>query len=175
MSENRQDKQKNKKRGTVIKIVLAVLVIIILLLVHRCTNLFGGKDKDTTRIVTEYEMDLDAITEMDPEERQEAVNIAVEEGMMNVNYSANARFKGKVSEAFNIRNIENNHGPILFELFDEEGECVYASKKIAPGYEMNRIELTKSLKKGTHEGTIKVRYADQGSVSAVFPITIEVK
>ena len=175
MSENRQEQQKKKKRGNIIKIVLAVLVIIILLLVHRCANLLNDKDGETNRIVTEYETDVDAITKMDPAERQAAVNIAVEEGMMNVNYSADARFRGKVSESFNIRNIENNHGSILFELFDEEGECIYASKKIAPGYEMNRIELTKRLKTGTHEGTIKVRYADRGSVSAVFPITIEVK
>ena len=177
MDENKQEKQdKNKKkRGNIIKIVLAVLVIIILLLVHRCTNLMNDKDGDPKRIVTEYETDVDAITEMDPAERQAAVNIAVEEGMMNVNYSAEARFKGKVSESFNIRNIENNHGSILFELFDEEGDCIYESKRIAPGYEMNRIELTKRLKQGKHECTIKVHYADRGSVSAVFPITIEVK
>lgn len=49
------------------------------------------------------------------------------------------------------------------------------SKKIAPGYEMNCIELDKELEKGRHECTIEIQYAVEGHVSTVFPIIIEVK
>ena len=63
----------------------------------------------------------------------------------------------------------------MFEIFDETGECVYVSKKIEPGYEMNQIELEKELSKGTHECKIKVGYAEEGNVSSAFPLTIEVR
>lgn len=124
---------------------------------------------------TMYEENVNRITEIDYSKRQDELNTLVEEGKMNVNYSSKAIFNGKVSEKFNVKNIQNNHYPIVFELYDEEGECIYTSKKIKPGYEMNQIELDKELSKGTHECKLKVGYAEEGNVSSAFPITIEVK
>ena len=40
---------------------------------------------------------------------------------------------------------------------------------------MNSIELDKKLSKGVHDCKLKVGYAEEGNVSSVFPITIEVK
>lgn len=177
MKENRQNQNNKKKRSMTTRIILAVLIIIILLLGYRCST-FENNDKsgDETQVsVLEYEDEVDSITKLDITERQEAVDTLVEEGMMNVNYSPKAVFHGKVSESFNIKNIENNHGPIMFEIFDEDDNSIYQSKMIAQGYEMNCIELQTELKKGTHDCTIKVRYADAGNVVAAFPITIEVK
>ena len=125
--------------------------------------------------VSEYEEQVNEITEIDYSKQQEALNAIVEEGKMNVNYSSEAVFNGKISEKFNIKNIKNNHHPIVFELYDEDGNCIYASKKIEPGYEMSSIELNKNLSKGMHNCKLKVGYAQEGNVSSVFPITIEVK
>lgn len=179
MNENRQEEKNNKEkeRRPIARIILAILVIIILLLAYRCSVEYHDKQLTDNKkdVITEFEDDVDAITQIDESLRQEAINTAVEEGMMNVNYAAKAVFKGTVSQSFNIKNIENNHGPIRFELFDEDGNSIYASKKIAPGYEMNTIKLTKELSKGTHDCTIKVQYAEEGTVATVFPITIEVK
>lgn len=94
---------------------------------------------------------------------------------MNVNFSTKAPFVGKVSKSFNIKNIENNQDDIVFEIFDEKGESIYKSKKIAPGYEMNCIELDKELSKGRHECTIEIQNAVEGHVATVFPIVIEVR
>lgn len=94
---------------------------------------------------------------------------------MNVNFSTKATFDGKISKSFNIKNIENNHDSIVFEIFDENGESIYESKKIAPGYEMNCIEIDKELPKGRHECTIEIRYAVEGHVSTVFPIILMVE
>ena len=125
--------------------------------------------------VTEFEENVDAITEIEDAMRQEAVNAAVEEGMMHVNFSTKAYFNGKTSTKFNIKNIQNNHDDIVFEIFDEDGESLYKSKKIAPGYEMNCIELDKMLSKGRHECSIKIQYAVEGQVSTVFPIVLIVE
>ncbi len=125
--------------------------------------------------VSKYESNVNQITEIDMSKRQEKLNAIVEEGKMNVNYSSKAVFSGTVSQTFNIKNIKNNHHPIVFTLYDEDGDCIYKSNKIKPGYEMNQIELSKELSKGTHECKLKVGYAEEGNVTSAFPITIEVK
>lgn len=125
--------------------------------------------------VSEYEEHVNRIEAIDVSERQAELNAIVETGKMNVNYSANAIFDGTVSESFNVKNIPNNHYPIIFEIFDETGESIYVSKKIEPGYEMNQIELEKELSKGMHACKIMVGYAEEGNVSSAFPLTIEVR
>ena len=60
--------------------------------------------------VSEYENEVNQIKEIDASKRQEELNMLVEKGKMNVNYSSKAVFKGTVSEQFNIKNIKNNSG-----------------------------------------------------------------
>lgn len=124
---------------------------------------------------SEYEVAVDKITEIDYAERQEQLNQVVEDGMMNVQYSLSCEFDGKVSTSFNVKNIENNKYPIVFRLMDEDGSVIYESAKIERGYELNAIELNKELSKGTHDCKIEIGYAEEGNVSSIFPITIEVK
>jgi len=156
-----------EKKNRIVYFGIFLLMLIILATVgHSCGQELA---------VSEYEDNVNQIKEIDVSERQSELNAIVEEGKMNVNYSAKAIFQGNVSETFNIKNIKNNHHPIIFEIFDENGECVYISKKIEPGYEMSQIELKKELPKGTHECKLKVGYAEEGNVSSAFPLTIEVK
>ena len=157
-------KKKNKS------IIFGVMGILILLFV-----VIMGNSCEPELAISEYETNVNQITEIDTTKRQEELNAIVEEGKMNVNYSSKAVFHGTLSENFNIKNIKNNHYPIKFELFDENGDCIYTSKKIEPGYEMNQIELDKELSKGTHECRLRVGYAEEGNVSSAFPIIIEVK
>lgn len=168
MKQVKKDKKKQGKRSLIVQIILAILLLIILLISFRCgrSNAPAGG---------EYEKNVNAITEIDYSERQEAIDAIVEEGKMNVNYSPKAVFKGKTSILFNVKNIKNNHAPIQFEIYDENDRCIYTSKKIEPGYEMNSVELEDELTKGVHECSIKIGYAEEGNVSSVFPITIEVK
>lgn len=159
------DKARKKNRSLYIGICILILVFMAIV----------GQSCEPGLAVSEYEKNVNQITEIDASMRQEELNAIVEEGKMNVNYSSKAVFYGTVSETFNIKNIKNNHHPIVFTLFDENGDCIYTSKKIEPGYEMNQIELNKALPKGTHECKLKVGYAEEGNVSSAFPITIEVK
>ena len=168
MKQVKKDKKKQGKRSLIVQIILAILLLIILLISFRCgrSNAPAGG---------EYEKNVNAITEIDYSERQEAIDAIVEEGKMNVNYSPKAVFEGKTSVLFNVKNIKNNHAPIRFEIYDENDNCIYVSKKIEPGYEMNSVELETELEQGVHECSIKIGYAEEGNVSSVFPITIEVK
>ena len=177
MTDKRHEEKKNNKRSLATKIILVVVILLIMSLGVRCAVDYHNKKtvEEMEGFVTEFEENMNAITEIEDAMKQEAVNTLVEEGMMNVNFSTKATFDGKVSKSFNIKNIENNHDSIVFEIFDEDGDSLYKSKKIAPGYEMNGIELNKELPKGRHECTIEIQYAVEGHVSTVFPIVIEVE
>lgn len=164
----RRKKQTERKRKRKTFLILIFILIMLLLLLFKCS----GKDENSP---TEYEQNVNEITEIDYSKQQEALNTIVEEGKMNVNYSSKAVFEGSVSEIFNIKNIKNNHYPIVFELYDETGNCIYTSKMLEPGYEMNSIELEKTLSAGVHECKLRVGYVEDGNVSSIFPITIEVK
>ena len=176
MSDNK-NKDNNNKSNQTTKIILVVLIILIVSLLARCAVSCQQRKmvNEMEEYVTEFEENVDAITEIEDSMRQEAVNAAVEEGMMHVNFSPKAYFDGKTSIKFNIKNIENNHDDIVFEIFDENRESVYKSKKIAPGYEMNCIELDKKLPTGRHECAIQIQYAVEGQVSTVFPIILIVE
>lgn len=162
-------KQKKRKKKQIHLIVPIMLVAICMIFLFQCAN------QKEQSYVAEYEKKVNEITEIDYDKQQDALNAIVEEGKMNVNYSSHAIFDGKSSEMFNIKNIKNNHYPIIFKLYDEKENCIFESKLIEPGYEMNQIELATELSKGTHECKMKVGYAQEGNVSSVFPITIEVK
>ena len=130
---------KTKKKNKILSIGICILILLFVVIMgHSC---------EPELAISEYETNVNQITEIDTSKRQEELNAIVEEGKMNVNYSSQAVFVGKVSETFNIKNIKNNHHPIVFELFDENGDCIYTSKKIEPGYEMNQIQLDKELSK----------------------------
>ena len=177
MRNKEQNEKNNKQNSSTTKIILVVVIILLISLLARCAVSCQQRKmiNEMEDFVTEFEENVNAITEIEDAMRQEAVNAAVEEGMMHVNFSTKAYFDGKTSTKFNIKNIENNHDDIVFEIFDEEGESLYKSKKIAPGYEMNCIELDRELAKGRHECTIEIQYAEAGHVSTVFPIVLEVE
>ena len=177
MTDRKEEEKTNNKRSPATKIILVVVILLIMSLGVRCAVDYHNKKtvEEMEAFITEFEENMNVITEIEDAMKQEEINTLVEEGMMNVNFSTKATFDGKVSKSFNIKNIENNHDDIVFEIFDEKGESIYKSKKIAPGYEMNCIELDKELSKGRHECTIQIRYATEGHVSTVFPIVIEVK
>ena len=167
--QKQQQKQRSRKRRKRIRQLLLFLSVLgFCILFFRC-----GLKKDDD--LSGYETEVNEIVEIDETLQQEKLNAIVEEGKMNVNYLAEAVFKGKVSEKFNVKNIKNNHYPIKFSLYDEMGDCLYESKKIEPGYELSKIELTKTLDKGIYSCKLKVGYDKEGNVSSVFPITIEVK
>lgn len=177
MGNTKCNKENNRKNKLATKIILVVVIVFLISLLARCAVSCQQRKmvNEMEDFVTEFEKNVDAITEIDDAMRQEAVNAAVEEGMMHVNFSAKAHFDGKTSTKFNIKNIENNHDDIVFEIFDEKGKGIYKSKKIVPGYEMNCIELDKELSKGRHECTIEIQYAVEGHVATVFPIILTVE
>ena len=125
--------------------------------------------------ISKYEENVNQIIEINHAEKQEKLNQIVKEGEIHIQYSTHAVFNGQMSQTFSVKNIPNNHHPIVFTIFDKTGDILYESKQIEPGYQLKAIELKKLLSKGIHECTIKIGYANEGNVSSLFPIMIEVQ
>lgn len=155
----------NKKKAMIIT-AIAVLLIGIFAVGY---SLHNSSNK------SEYEQKVEKIVAVNPEEQQKYIDQIVEEGQINIQYSLGATFNGKTSQGFNVKNIENNHGDIVFAIYDENGEEIYNSDPIQRGYECTEITLDKELPVGTHECRISIGYVDAGNVKSTFPITIEVK
>ena len=156
----------NKKKAMIITAIIALLFIGIFSVVY-CLNSNNNK--------SEYEQKVEKIVAMNKEDQQKYIDQIVEEGQINIQYSLGATFNGKTSQSFNVKNIENNNGDIVFTIYDESGNEIYNSKPIQRGYECTEITLDKELPVGTHECRISIGYVDAGNVKSTFPITIEVK
>lgn len=155
----------NKRKRNVL-LSISALMIIMVVGVYFIVN--------SNKEVSEFEDGVNKITEMSLEDQKAALDKIVEDGMMNVQYTTHAIFDEKVSTTFNIKNIENNHYPITFDIVLEDGTVVYESNKIGLGYELSKIELTEALSSGIYNAKIKIGYASEGNISSVFPITLEV-
>lgn len=155
----------NKKKAMIIT-AIAVLLIGIFAVGY---SWYSNNNK------SEYEQKVEKIVAISEEDQQKYIDQIVEEGQINIQYSLGATFNGKTSQGFNVKNIENNNGDIVFTIYDESGNEIYNSKPIQRGYECTEITLDKELPVGIHECRISIGYVDAGNVKSTFPITIEVK
>lgn len=151
------------------------LLILLLALLFLLLGIGSGFLLKESLSMSKYEENVNQIIEIDHSKKQAELNQIVKEGEINIQYSTHAIFNGQTSEYFSVKNIPNNHHPISFTIYDETNEIIYESKQIKPGYQLKMIELTKQLTKGNHECQIKIGYVNEGNVSSMFPIMIEVR
>ena len=131
-------------------------------------------DNNQELIKSEFEQEMSKIVEIDKDERQRYLDQLVKDGEINIQYSLNTKFKGKQSEDFVIKNIDNNKGNIMFTIYDSNDDVIYQSTEIQRGYECNKIILNKELPKGKNTCKISIYYSNKGNVKSKFPIVIEV-
>ena len=94
------NKAKKKNKNIILGVIGFLILLFVVIMGHSC---------EPELAISEYETNVNQITEIDTTKRQEELNAIVEEGKMNVNYSSKTVFHGTVSENFNIKNIKNNH------------------------------------------------------------------
>lgn len=151
------------------------LLILLFSLLFLFLGIGGGFLLKESLSISNYEENVNQIIQIDNTEKQEQLNQIVNEGEINIQYSTHSIFNGTISEYFSVKNIPNNHHPIAFTIYDETDQIIYESKQIKPGYQLKMIELIQPLSKGIHKCQIKIGYVNEGNVSSIFPIIIEVK
>lgn len=144
--------------------IVIVLLVIIIAITGLCSLAFIYNNSSNTA----------EINPIGKNEETMDVNRQVEEGKINIQYQLYSIFNGKKSQEFLVRNNPNNHYPIKFNIYDETNDLIYASDELRLGYEVNQIELNKSMKKGEHDCKIEIFYATKGNVMSQFPLKINV-
>lgn len=174
---NTADNAGKKQTKTLIIALIAVIVCLGvggMFYISSLQNTIKQQQEVATK-PNELLQEVNKITEMSDEDKQAAINQLVEDSEINVTYASKAEFVGNVSTTFLVRNIENNHYPIVFEIFDENDKSLYKSEPIGLGYEVTAISFKETLTPGVHNCKIRIGYDGQGNVNSVFPLQITVK
>ena len=166
----------NFKKKIIIMISL-ILLLVSSIFIYNHYYLENIYESDTNKENETNDTKTEKISEIPDSEKQEAVNKAVEEGMINISYSSSAVFDGKNSTSFKVLNKENNRYPIDFELYDENDNLMFQSSEIALGYQCTEITLNENHEKGTFEWKIKIGYSngnEKSNVQSFFPINVTI-
>ena len=161
----------NTKQKRITATLIAVIALLILLVVLLLLRPWETKSKGNTGQLIES---VNQIVEMPDEDKQAAINELVAENEINISYETHPIFVGDTSKNFRVRNIPNNHYPIVFKLYDENGKLIYESDLIDPGYEVLGISLDRTLELGEHKMSINIGYYGEGNVQSTFPIIVTV-
>lgn len=161
----------SREKSNVKWLLLGLLLLLAVAAVAVTVHFVSGEG----RVQSNFQGEMNRIAAIPDEDKQAAVNQLVEDNEINISYASKITMTGANSDVFNVRNIENNHHPIVFEIFDEEGNSIYVSKPISPGYEMTSIALDEPLATGVHNCRIKIGYEGEGNVSSYFPMEITVQ
>lgn len=145
-----KDKQERNRKFLIRLFLLVTAVIIIILLLRAC----GNKTADTMSGVRESDALLGSLNTMTEEELQAELNRIVEEGMFRISI-ASTIIAGEDGRA-EVR-IENNRtNRYLMQvaiLLDQNGEEIYRTDLIDPGYYIKDTWLDKKLPGGEYEAT----------------------
>ena len=152
-----KNKEKKKKRGFIAVIILLIAIVAVLL-VYICVLQPQQEEKDQERqLAAERNAELGILPGMDEEDIQRRLNEKVAEGMLNISVNPNPVFAdGKSEGNLRIENIPGNNYAITVELIrDDNGETVYTSGLIDPGYFVENVTLDKDLAAGEYPALAK--------------------
>lgn len=127
--------------------ILILLVIIIILLLSRCSV---EKQPDTPQFASSGEIVAGEIDMMTDEEIQAKVNETVEKGMFQVFMNTDITVEKDGNMDVLIQNNKNNHYDCYVIIYDEDGNQLYKSSTIAPGYKLEADKLQGDLKDGKY-------------------------
>ncbi|MBR6525367.1 MAG: hypothetical protein IKT57_05295 [Clostridia bacterium] len=173
--KGKKKRRKNRKKRRLM-IIIAVLVVVVI-----AAGVLIGMSMWKKQVLEQqkfdaYQFDTNAmagrIKNMTEEEIQAELNRVVEEGMFNISIASaivldpvktveekldNGRtVKKNVREGeARIENIQANRYHMQVDIFrDDNGECIYSSKLIRPGYSIEYIQLDeKAIKPGEYDVT----------------------
>ena len=145
-------KEKKNKKSPYKLIILLLVVIVVLLAVLLLRSCAGSesthKNRDPNAALGQYEGKTE-------EEIQAELDKIVEEGMFNISINSNVLMhSGKDEAELRIENIAANHHLMSVEITrDDNGQVLYTSGLIEPGYYIQAVPLDVVLPKGSYEAT----------------------
>lgn len=157
MVEEKKRKKKNKRKGLII--VIAILLAVVAGLVVYITVLMPQEEEKQAQeqLQAEKNAELGIIPGMSEEDIEARLNEKVAEGMLNVAVNPNPVFASGDSEGnLRIENIPGNRYAVTVTVTrDDNGEEIYRSGLIDPGYFVEYVKLDKPLAAGEYPALAK--------------------
>lgn len=148
-------KGKNNKALLIVLIVvvIAVLGVLIWALVIEPNRQKELEQQQQENLQQEENAALGILPGMNDDEVQERINTIVSESMLNISMNTEPTFEdGSAQGKLNIENIPGNRYAVTVEIVrDDNGEVVYKSGLIDPGYYVQYAKLDKDLSAGTYD------------------------
>lgn len=156
MSKRENEKDGKKK---ILILLLLLFFVVIVVLVYVLLNRKEEPKAEPEEVFADRDAELGIMPGMTEAEIQDRLNQVVAEGMMNISINPTPVFKsGSDKGDLRIENIKANHYSYVVTItLDGNGEEVYKSGLLSPGYYIEKARLSKVLKKGKYEATARFK------------------
>lgn len=157
--------EKKKKKGLVALIIILIAVVAGLLGYIFLVKPQADEQAEQQEVQAEKNAEMGIIPGMSEEDIEARLNQKVAEGMLNVACNPNPVFPAGKSEGnLRIENIPgNNYAVTVTVIRDDNGQTVYTSGLIEPGYFVENVTLDAVLAKGEYPALAKFTAFDPGT------------
>ncbi len=148
-------KKPEKKKKPVLLIVIIVLLLAAMGGMYWYMNQPKPEEqpKSSDEILEEQAAQMGILPGMSAEDIEKKLNEQIDKSMLNIAINANPVFESGTAEGnVRIENIPANHYAMTVEIVREDnGESVYKSGLIKPGYFVETAKLSTPLEKGVYK------------------------
>lgn len=152
-SEQMQQQEKKKKKPVVL-IIIIILLAAALVLGYVYFIMPGQAGEPTSEeLAAEQAAQMGILPDMSAEDIEKRLNEQIDKSMLNISINQNPVFEnGETEGNLRIENIPANHYAMTVEIVREDnGESVYKSGLISPGYFVEKAKLSVPLEKGVYK------------------------
>lgn len=145
-------KQKNN-RALLIVLIVAVIAVLAVLIWTLVVQPKQQQQQQQDNLQQEENAALGILPGMNDDEVQERINTIVAESMLNISMNTDISFENSGAQGkLNIENIPGNKYAVTVEIArSDNGDVVYKSGLIDPGYYVQYAKLDKELQSGTYD------------------------
>ncbi|WP_302759922.1 hypothetical protein [Christensenella hongkongensis] len=153
-TEHMQQQEKKKKKPVAL-IIIIILIAAALVLGYVYFILPGQQpepEKTSEELAEEQAAEMGILPDTSAEDIEKRLNEQIDKSMLNISINKNPVFEnGEAEGNLRIENIPANHYAMTVELVREDnGETVYKSGLISPGYFVENAKLDTPLAKGIY-------------------------
>lgn len=171
------EEKKKRRKGLVALVVVLIAVVAGLLGYIFLYKPQADAQAARQELQAEKNAEMGIIPGMSDEDIEARLNQKVAEGMLNVACNPNPTFPDGTSEGnLRIENIPGNKYAVMVEVIrDDNGEAVYTSGLIDPGYFVENVTLDVPLAKGEYPALAKFTAYDPETKEEVGSAGVRVK
>ena len=147
-------RQEKKKKKPVLLIIIIILLVAALIFGFAYFMLPKQQEPKQTseELAEEQAAEMGILPDMSAEDIEKRLNEQIDKSMLNISIYKNPVFEnGEAEGNLRIENIPANHYAMTVEIVREDnGETVYQSGLISPGYFVENAKLDTPLEKGIY-------------------------